>query len=236
MIEPYYKDDMVTLYCGKCESILPQLEVRVDLLLTDPPYGIGAADYKRRRTQYGKSLAKCKDYGLEEWDTKAPERWVLDMLQAHSQNQIVWGGNYFELGASSCWLVWDKDNGDNGYADCELAWTSFESAVRYFKWKWHGMLQQDMSKKEVRVHPTQKPLALMKWCIDKYSERGELILDPFAGSGTTLVAAKLLGRKSIGIEMSEKYCKIIVDRLNKPIPLFEQGEQEQLNAFAANSA
>jgi len=231
MLTPFYQDELVRLYCGKCESILPQLDVRADLCLTDPPYGIGAADYKRGGTQHGKSVAKCKEYGFEKWDNDKLTRMHVEMIRQYSENQIVWGGNYYAnwLPSSPCWLVWDKDNGSNGYADCELAWASFESAVRYFKWKWHGMLQQDMSKKEERLHPTQKPLALMKWCIEKHSEQGQLILDPFAGSGTTLVAAKLLGRPSIGIEMNEKYCQMIVDRLNKPIPLFEQeAEQTEL--------
>ena len=233
MLTPFYQDELVRLYCGKCESILPQLDVRADLCLTDPPYGIGVYS---NGTMGGGVLAKQSRFEPTKWDSEPAQAWILGMLRAYSENQIVWGGNYFELGASSCWLVWDKDNGENYFADCELAWTSFETAVRRFKWKWHGMLQQDMSRKEERLHPTQKPIALMKWCIEKYSERGQLILDPFAGSGTTLVAAKLLGRPSIGIEMNEKYCQMIVDRLNKPIPLFErEAEQTELPLVATGS-
>jgi site-specific DNA-methyltransferase (adenine-specific) len=137
-----------------------------------------------------------------------------------SKNQIIFGGNYFAhfLKPSSSWIVWDKDNGESFFADCELAWTSFDKAVRKFKWKWNGMLQEHMGKmKENRVHPTQKPLALMQWCIKNYSEDNMTILDPFMGSGTTLVAAKLLGRNATGIEISEKYCEIARERLRQEV-------------------
>jgi len=113
-----------------------------------------------------------------------------------SKNQIIWGGNYFveHLTNSPCWIVWDKNNGDNGYADCELAWGSFSSAVRKIKHTWHGMIQENMgAAKEARYHPTQKPVPVMSFCIEKYSEPDAIIFDPFAGSCTTLVAAKQLG-------------------------------------------
>jgi site-specific DNA-methyltransferase (adenine-specific) len=187
----------------------------VDLVLTDPPYGIGASDYKRAGTKYGKSLAVCKDYGHEIWDDKPIDLSYFDSIFNISKNQIIFGGNYYPLPPSSCWIVWDKDNGDNGYADCELAWTSFKTAVRKFKWKWHGMLQEDMKNKEIRYHPTQKPVPLMLWCLNKYAKEKELSLDPFMGSGTTLVAAKKLGRRAIGIEISKKYCDIAIERLSQ---------------------
>ena len=191
--------------------VLPLLG-KTDLLLTDPPYGINAYG---NGTMGGGVLAKQSKFKPTEWDKQPPEKWVLEMLISKTANQIIWGGNYFGLPPSNCWLVWDKDNGENNFADCELAWTSFQTAVRYFKWKWQGMLQEDMKNKEVRVHPTQKPLALMEWCIKNYSEERQTILDPYAGSGTTLVAAKRLGRFAIGIEREQSYVDKIIDRLRQ---------------------
>jgi len=143
----------------------------------------------------------------------------LEEIFRISKNQIIFGGNYYGsvLGDTNCYIVWDKDNGDNDFADCELAWTSFKSAVRKFKWRWNGMLQEDMKYKEARFHPTQKPVELMKWILGKYSEPTDLILDPFLGSGTTAVAAKQLHRRYIGIEISPKYCEIAKQRLGQEV-------------------
>lgn len=209
---PYYDSDGITIYNADCRKVLPWIDP-VDLLLTDPPYGIGADKNMRANKQHGKALAPSKDYGAGDWDSEPPPRWFLDAAQEVASNAILWGGNYYGLPSSSCWLVWDKDNGDNGYADCELAWTNLTRAVRKFKWKWQGMLQENMGdKKEHRVHPTQKPLALMRWCLSLVPD-AETVLDPFAGSGTTLVAARLEGRKAIGIEINEKYCEAAANRL-----------------------
>ncbi len=123
------------------------------------------------------------------------------------------GGNYFELPPARCILVWDKDNGLNQFSDCELAWTNFDKPVRKLRWLWNGMLQENMRNKEVREHPTQKPIEVMKWAIQQAPDNCIAILDPFMGSGTTLRAAKDLGRKAIGIEIEEKYCEIAVKRL-----------------------
>ena len=142
-------------------------------------------------------------------------------IKSISKNQIIFGGNYYAsiLGDSSCWIVWDKDNGKTDFADCELAWTSFKTAVRKFKWRWQGMLQEDMANKEKRLHPTQKPLPLMKWIVEKYSKPGDLIIDPFSGSFTTSVGCKQLGRKYIGVEISKEYCEIAVQRLSQEVLL-----------------
>ena len=213
---PYYQGNGITIYNADCKQVLPFLG-RVDVLLTDPPYGIGADKNLRANKQHGKAVAPSKDYGEGQWDSEPPPRWFLDAAQESAQVAILWGGNYYGLPSSSCWLVWDKDNGDNGYADCELAWTNMTRAVRKFKWKWQGMLQEQMGdKKEHRVHPTQKPLALMRWCLSLVPE-AKTVLDPFMGSGTTLVASKLEGRQAIGIEINEAYCEAAAKRLSQGV-------------------
>lgn len=211
MIKPYYQDDSCTIYHADCRDILPHLP-KVDLVLTDPPYGIGEAknDNKSRSC-----LCQSKDYGIAQWDNKTNDA-VYNAIEG-GDNSIIFGGNYYNLPPSPCWIVWDKENGENDFADCELAWTTFKTAVRIFRYRWQGMLQGDMRHKEMRTHPTQKPLPLMKWCISKYSEIHNTIIDPFMGSGTTLVAAKQLGRKAIGIEIEEKYCEIAVKRLSQEV-------------------
>jgi len=218
MIEPYYHDEKygITIYNADCREVLPQLEP-VDLVLTDPPYGIGEHGGNSSRSK----LANARGYGGSEWDNETKDSEV-EMSVSIARNAIVFGGNYYNLGKSSCWLVWDKDNGANDFADCELAWTNLKKAVRKFKWRSQGMLQElGGANKETRHHPTQKPLALMKWCIKEAGEP-QTIIDPFMGSGTTLVAAKQLGRKAIGIEIEEKYCEIAVERLRQGVFQFEE--------------
>ena len=206
---------MNEIICADCLEVLKSMpDKSVDLVLTDPPYGIGEAAGKNKSRGL---LAKPRDYGDEAWDNAIPTQEYFDEMRRVSLNQIIFGGNYFAeyLGNSSCWVVWDKDNGATDFADCELAWTSFDTAVRKFRFRWNGMLQEDMAHKEVRQHPTQKPVELMRWCLDKYSNEGDIILDPFAGSGTTCVAAKILGRKYIGIEISPVYAEIARKRVEQ---------------------
>ncbi len=211
-MKPYYEEKGITIYCGDCREILPQLG-RFDLLLTDPPYGIGeAAGKNKSRTK----LAIAKDYGDSDWDNETPSVELLDSLRGASGSQVIFGGNYFVLPPSSCWLVWDKVNGQSDFADCELAWTNRDSAVRMFKWQWAGMLQENMSRKEYREHPTQKPVPLMKWCLSLFPD-AKTVLDPFLGSGTTLVAAKAMGLTAVGIEREEKYCEISANRLRQEV-------------------
>lgn len=209
----YYEEPGVTIYCGDCREILPRLP-KVDLVLTDPPYGIGEA----RANNAGRSkLALSKDYGCSSWDDASPDEWVFGLMRSRSRHQIIFGGNYFPLPPSTCWLVWDKLNGNNDFTDCELAWTNLPGAVRRIQWRWQGMLQQDMTHKEYRDHPTQKPLAVMRWALSQAPDDCALVLDPFMGSGSTLVAAKAMGRQAIGIEREEKYCAIAVERLRQEV-------------------
>jgi len=212
VIKPYYQDDYSTIYHGDCREILPQLQP-VDLVLTDPPYGIGENSKKQKSRE---KKAKPTDYGDFDWDRQPPKKWVLEMMMDYSDKQIIFGGNFFGLPAATCFLVWDKDNSGD-FADCELAWTNLPGAVRIFKWRWNGMIQEKGGvHKEQRVHPTQKPVSLMQWCIEKAGEP-QTILDPFMGSGTTLIAAKNLRLKAIGIELEEKYCEIAAKRLSQEV-------------------
>ena len=175
-----------------------------DLAIVDPPYGIGM-DSTHFKTKT--SNAKPTDYGKKEWDSKKPIDEYWEQLFRVSKNQIVWGGNYFveNLTNSSCWVVWDKDNGDSIHADCELAWTSFKTGVRKVKWLWHGMRQQNMNNKEKRIHPTQKPVALYDWLLLNYAKKGDLILDTHVGSGSSRIACYKSGFDFTGFELDKDY-------------------------------
>ena len=132
-----------------------------------------------------------------------------------SRNQIIWGGNYFldYLKATSCFVVWDKKNGDNLYADCELAWCSFKSAVRKFEWKWHGFLQQNMKQKQDRIHPTEKPIQLYEWLLMNYAEEGDKILDTHLGSGSIAIACHNLGFDLTACELDAEYYNAAMKRI-----------------------
>jgi DNA modification methylase len=168
-------------------------------------------------------LAVAKDYGGGEWNEFVPSKEVFDLILKH-ENQIIFGGNYFTdfLKASQCWIVWDNRGDDkftNDFADCEMAWTSFDRASRIFRYLWNGMIQENMKDKDFRYHPTQKPRVLMKYCVSWMEPIDGTVLDPFLGSGTTLVSCKELKRNGIGIEINEKYCEIAKKRLlNTQVP------------------
>ena len=215
---PYYQDKYVTIYNACCEDILPFLG-NFDLLLTDPPYGIGESNAQNATRGF---LASPTNFGEYSWDESRPSLDLINLFRGKAQNQIIFGGNFFDLPSASCYLVWDKDNGQNDFADCELAWTNLKMAVRKFKYRWNGMLQERMGKdKEKRVHPTQKPLALMKWCLSLVP-KAQTILDPFMGSGTTLVAAKDNNLIAVGIEQDKRYCDIAIERLKQEVFEFVQ--------------
>ena len=210
-MKPYYQDEWVTIYHGDCREILPQLP-KVDLVLTDPPYGINIA---KTGKVGGRQLANVKQYMASDWDKYRLDRETLTMIREASVNQIIFGGNYIAdlLPPSSCWLVWDKDNSGN-FADCELMWTSFNKAVKLYKWRWNGMLQEPRNK-EYRYHPTQKPTGLLKAILVDHP--ADVTLDPFVGSGSVLVACKSLNRKCIGIEIEEKYCEMAAKRCSQGV-------------------
>lgn len=193
---------------GDCLEVMQEYpDNYFDLILTDPPYGIDAANYDIGGTQHGNSKAECKIYGKKDWDKERLDKKYFDEMLRVSKNQIIFGGNYYTdyLTPSSCWIVWNKDNGNNGYADCELAWCSFNYAVRYYKYKWHGMLQGNMMKKEERVHPTQKPVPLFEWILKNYTKTNDKILDPFCGSGPVLEACMNLNLGCLAIDISDEW-------------------------------
>ena len=143
-----------------------------DLAVVDPPYGIGEDGAKNHSR--GK-LAKAQQYTSKDWDKSAPNEDYFRELLRVSKNQVIWGANHLISRIpydSSCWLVWDKQNGNNDFADCELAYTSFKKAVRKFVFQWAGMLQGNMKCKEVRIHPTQKPVALYAWIFSNFARGG----------------------------------------------------------------
>lgn len=210
---PYYQDAQVTLYHADAAEIVPALP-RVELVLTDPPYGIGEAG---RQNSSRSKLTTSQDYGQKSWDDQPVPMPLLQSCIDAGTYAIIFGGNYYPLPPTSCWLVWDKDNGLNDFADCELAWTNLTMAVRRIKWRWHGMLQEDPTQREVRLHPTQKPQPVMEWCLAVSKVQPHTVLDPFAGSGTTLMAARAMGCQSIGIERERDYCDRIVERLQGPV-------------------
>lgn len=203
MPPPTYQLEGVSIYQADCLGILAGMAAgSVSAVITDPPYGIGEA---RGKNKSRSKLAVARDYGTADWDDSPCSPEQLAEMRRVSRWQIVFGGNYFALPPARCWLVWDKLNGESDFADCELAWTNLPKAVRRVQHRWNGMIRDG---REERFHPTQKPLAVMRWCIRHLPTDCDLILDPFAGSGTTGVAAVLEGRRAILIEKDPAYAAI----------------------------
>lgn len=212
--------ELLNIDCMEYMAGLP--DKAFDIAIVDPPYGIGASNYKRGGTKHGKSMAKCKNYGLKDWDSSIPEALYFAELKRVSNNQIIWGWNYFVQHLNNCpsYIVWNKDNGDNLYADCESAWCSIHGAARVFKYKWHGMLQEKMGKrKEERVHPTQKPIALYAWLFKNYCKPGDKILDTHLGSCSSAIAAEKMGFDFVGCEIDKEIFDIGLNRFKKETDL-----------------
>lgn len=185
-----------------------------DLAIVDPPYGIGE-DGTKNHTRGG--VTKGKKYlPFAGGDKEPPNETYFKELFRVSKNQIIFGANHFISRMpkdSSCWIVWDKMNGNTDFADCELAWTSFKSAVRKFEFRWSGMLQGDMKNKEYRIHPTQKPVALYSWILGRYAKKGDKILDTHVGSASSLVSCYKNDFDFIGFELDEYYYNLANERL-----------------------
>jgi DNA modification methylase len=212
----YYQHGGITIYHGDCREILPKLG-RFDLLLTDPPYGI----FKRQDSgmMFGKETIYTEDKSASEWDMR-PDDALLVMLRDFCPKYAIWGGNYFASALGDCKgpLVWNKQTGNNSYADGEIAWSNVAGTLRIFNHQWCGAFKD--SERGLRaVHPTQKPVALMRWVMS-LTPSSQSVLDPFMGSGTTLRAAKDAGLVAVGIEREEKYCEIAAKRMAQEVMEF----------------
>ncbi len=200
-----------------------------DLAIVDPPYGIkedGKKNHSRGKpvtigNSKSKAICKSKKYTPKNWDTKPSSKEYFNELKRVSKNQIIWGSNHFIENIinanSSCWIVWDKQNGDSDFADCELAYTSFKTSVRMFTFRWNGMLQGDMKNKEIRIHPTQKPVALYKWLLDKYAKQGDKILDTHLGSGSIALACHDYGFELTACELDKEYYYAAIKRIKNHV-------------------
>ena len=179
-----------------------------DLAIVDVPYGIGE-DGKKNASRDHKAKAK-KYVPYSGNDSEAPPPEYFEELKRISHHQIIWGANHFIShlpvpADASCWIVWDKDNAGSDFADCELAWTSFQTAIRKIKFRWNGMLQENMKHKEIRIHPNQKPVQLYGWLLKKYAKTGDKIFDSHVGSGSSRIAANKLGFDFWGCELDAHY-------------------------------
>lgn len=210
--------EQIKLIHGDCMDYMRDLpDNAFDLAICDPPYGIG--ENGDRNKSRGK-LAVAQDYkSFAGGDISAPDPSYFFELTRVSKNQIIWGANHFAdrlpCPASSCWVVWDKVTGESDFADCELAYTSFKTAVRKFSFQWSGMLQGDMKNKEKRIHPTQKPVKLYQWLLSNYAKPGDRILDTHLGSGSSAIAAHYAGFEFVGIELDEDYYKAACKRFDE---------------------
>lgn len=201
--------------CDCLEFMANVPDKHFDLAICDPPYGIGE-DGKKNHSRGNKT--NSKKYTPKEWDSKPPKKEYFEELKRVSKNQIIWGANHFvekiPNANTSCWIVWDKENGGNDFADCELAWTSFNTAVRKFKFRWNGMLQGDMKNKQIRIHPTEKPVKLYEWLLKNYTKEGDVIFDPNFGSASSAIAAHNLGFDFEGCEIDQEYFEKAQQRFN----------------------
>lgn len=221
------------LILGDCLEVMKELG-RFDAVVTDPPYGINYGGLLKGKGDGngGSDKNGWKSYNVPEWDKERPSKEIFYAILGLSNDQIIWGGNYFTdyLPPSMRWLIWDKGQRGFSLADCEVAWTSQNKAMRVFDYARAKALQDG------KQHPTQKPVALMEWCLG-FLPKATTILDPFMGSGTTLVACQKLGRQGTGIELDPEYfqiaCKRVDEATRQPDMFIEQAKQaaEQTSMF-----
>ena len=216
MGEPYYSDGSVTIYHGDCRELLAHEDTTaVDLLLTDPPYGKGEDTAYRKRGRQSRNNYPPIVGDDEPFDPAHLLRF---------SRVILFGANYFSsrLPDSGSWIVWDRldglwgdrEQGFNDTADAELAWSNLGGTVRMYRHRWTGFQRKD---EPLGLHPTQKPVGLMRWIINKWTDSGDYILDPYMGSGPIAKASKDTGRKYTGIEIEERYCEIAANRCSQEV-------------------
>lgn len=229
-----------------------------DLAIVDPPYGIGedgsnthgrlikkdGSFIKKIDKRSGREIkVKPKNYISKKWDENPPNKEYFNELIRVSKHQIIWGSNHFienlPIKNSSCWIVWDKINGETDFADCELAWTSFKTAVRQIRFMWNGYNQsQSLSEpelrhgnhalKEKRIHPTQKPVDLYKWILDKYAKQWDKILDTHLGSMSIAIACHDLGFELTGCELDKDYYDKGIERVKNYVSQLSLFKPEEL--------
>ena len=224
--------DMNSFVCGDCMDYLPIFpDNYFDLAVTDPPYGIGEhGGMKRSKYVAQKNGSKIfvpdGQYEKRDWDNKPPDSRYFDELKRVSKHQIIWGVNYFDYYFGSGRIIWDKCNGDSSFSDCEIAYCSMHDSVRLFRYMWNGMMQgksieeghvQQGNKKlnEKRIHPTQKPVNLYRWIVQKYIKRGWKILDTHVGSASSLIAYEEYGIDYVGFEKDSYYYGLAGKRLQE---------------------
>jgi site-specific DNA-methyltransferase (adenine-specific)/modification methylase len=212
-----------TLYLGDCMDILPTLD-KVDAVITDPPYGILSGGAAGKGSGGGKLKNRNLNTANCEWDV-LPNNNVIEEILKKGNEIILWGGNYFSLNPCRGFLIWDKQQPWSNFSAAEYAWTSIDKPSSIFR-----LSATSTDKGQNNTHPTVKPVALMKWCIEQCKNNPQTILDPFMGSGTTGVAAVQMGRKFIGIEREPKYFDIACRRIEdaqKQVDMFVMPEAVQ---------
>ena len=209
-----WPDDFVNkVIHGDCLDVMREMPDKcVDLVLTDPPYGI---DENAKRISSRDRLAKASKYENFTWDKERVQGEYFEEMFRISRNQIIFGGNYYidYLYPTKCIVVWDKDTGQSDFADCEIAWTSFNRGAKLYRYRWNGMLQENMASKERRIYPCQKPLHLFTQIMRDFSGDNDLIIDPFSGSGTTAEACMIMHRRFICMEKEINGVHLTMSRL-----------------------
>lgn len=195
--------DKIDLYNMDCMELMAKYPDKYfDLAIVDPPYGISV------NMNMGLRKGKKKNRQQKDWDNETPTDKYFEELFRVSNNQIIWGGNYFELPPTPCFLIWDKKQPEGvSFASCELAWTSFDSVAKTF---YKHPVNADLMK---RIHPTQKPVALYKWLLDKYAKQGDKILDTHLGSGSIAIACHDYGFELVGSELDKDYFEASIKRI-----------------------
>ena len=211
--------------CDCMEMMREYEDNHFELAIVDPPYGSKNIKGGYTKGIGGKGAADQKGYNTSLWKCESPPSRYFTELFRVSENVIMWGANhYMQAFAASdnwqtlsapCWLVWDKQNENTGFADCELAWTNLQGAVRKFVFRWNGMLQGDMTSKEHRIHPTQKPVALYKWLLQNHAKEGDKILDTHMGSGSIAIACHYMGFNLTACELDEDYYNAACERIKR---------------------
>ena len=188
-----------------------------DLAIVDPPYGSDNIQGGYTSAKGG-GVANQKKYNQTLWTQEKPSKEYFKELMRVSQNQIIWGANHFISRMpydGSGWIFWNKKNGAVSFSDGELAWTSFNKALRMYEFMWSGMLQGDMKNKEIRIHPTQKPVKLYEWLLMNYAKEGDKILDTHLGSNSIGIACHNLGFDLTACELDTEYYEAAIKRLNQ---------------------